>query len=117
MDEHRQFFRYIPPDNDDKGRVNYQAPVRKERTDVRAAADSATDIMSEQTTYSDILEKEFQTLVDKFGTGLDVVSPDIACRSSSLSVIVLPLRLAMCSKTCRDIPLSPTTISSIMLKP
>lgn len=42
-----------------------------------------------------------------FGAGLDVVSPDTTCRSSSLSVIDLPLRFAMCSKTCGSLQLSP----------
>jgi hypothetical protein len=83
---------------------------------MRAATNSAADIMLKQMSYKDIPEKAFRTLVDKFGAGLDVVSPDIACRSSSLSVMVLPLRLAMCSKTCRDIWLSPTTIL-VMLEP
>jgi hypothetical protein len=101
---------YIPPDNDDKGRINRHAPVRKEQTDMRAAEDSAADIMLKQMTYRNIPEKAFRTLVGKLGAGLDVVSPNIACRSSSSSVIVLPLCLAMCSKTCRNIQLSPATI-------
>jgi hypothetical protein len=55
------------------------------------------------TTHSDSVEKAFHTLVDNFGAGFDVVSPDIACRSSSVSVMDTPLRLAMCSKTYGNI--------------
>jgi len=69
---------YIPSNNNGKVCVNCQAPAETEWTDVRAVGDSAADMISQQTTHSDIPENASRTLVDKFGAGFDVVSLDTA---------------------------------------
>jgi hypothetical protein len=56
---------HMPPDNNSKGCINYQASARREQADERAASDSAADIISQQTAHSDIPESAFRTLVDK----------------------------------------------------
>lgn len=69
---------YIPSNNNSKVRVNCQAPAGTEWTDMRAVAESTADIISQQTTHSDIPENASRTLADKFGAGFDIVSLDTA---------------------------------------